>query len=179
MNSADGAAKGLTKRLKVLGKKRWAKALEELFRTRLVRLNVVHFNVVAASCPWSTASWLLAEAAHLGLKKDAISYSTEMAHGTRLRRWQWTYSLLAEAVTASGGDLVTWTTAISCEAPWPHALALAMSAPPPDVALLSALHGTAPSWAATLQWLRGAKECHLEANASWQNMGIPMEKHVF
>lgn len=65
-----------------------------------------------------------------------------------------------------------WTTAISCEAPWPHALALAMSAPPPDVALLSALHGKAPSWAATLQWLRGAKECHLEANASWQNMGI-------
>lgn len=40
---------------------------QELFRTRLVRLNVVHFNVVAASCPWSTASWLLAEAAHLGV----------------------------------------------------------------------------------------------------------------
>ena len=38
----------------------------------------------------------------LGLKKDAISYSTEMAHS--LRRWQWTYSLLAEAVTASGGE---------------------------------------------------------------------------
>ena len=41
----------------------------------------------------------------LGLKKDAISYSTEMAHGTRLRRWQWTYSLLAEAVTASGAEI--------------------------------------------------------------------------
>lgn len=42
------------------------KALQELFSAQHgLQINVVHFNVAAASCPWLTACWLFSEALHL------------------------------------------------------------------------------------------------------------------